>query len=152
MTARKRAAKVAVRRPGAAGRWAVVYRAPRGRRMAWLVIEGVPVPTNRRVVLDALSTWRYWPRYTNVPAGVTLAVLNEPRWGELTGLEKAPRVSWDELAPAGRQISLRITGEVWAKCTTAAMRDTNSTSLNDWAVTRLAAAADRELADTSAAS
>lgn len=148
MTARKRAAKApqaVVRRPGEPARWAVVYRAPRGRRLAWLVIDSVPVPSTRRAVLDALSAWRYWQRYTNVPAGVTLSVLPEARWGELRGLDKAPRVRWDELAPEGRQIAVRVPGEVWRQCRVAAMRD--GLPLFEWAATRLAAAAERELAD-----
>lgn len=141
--ARKRPAKAARKpaRPSGPPRWCVVYRRGSERRR-WLLVDEVPAGTKRADVLAALEAWRQWQRFAVVPPGVQLAVLPEPRWGELEG-EWAGRVSWPELAPTSRRITLEVPGEVWARCTMAARR-AGKPSLQAWALEWLAEAAETD--------
>lgn len=118
--------------------WCVLYRpAHRGAADPWLLITEVPTTVSREEMLEALRAAPLWARWSaRMDLDGRLVVR---RWvrddGELSFLE---RLSWDELAPGTRKLSLPVPGALHARLRRAAAAE--GQSLTQWATAHLEAA------------
>lgn len=97
--------------------------------MPWLVITECPREVTERQVREALGAWRYAARYTPALGGLTALVkVDDPAkapaaWGlEVNGF----RVTWEELEPARRRITVEVDASLWRRVMTEVRREGSS--------------------------
>lgn len=110
--------------PAVPAPWVLAYRpADRGAAVvAWLVIEGAPAGVKVGEVREALEGWRFWHRYAAAVApGARLVVGRVGGAAIPTALDVADRVTWAELAPEVRRITVEVTPALHASARRAAV-------------------------------
>lgn len=124
-------------------RWAVVYRS--GAQIdVWAVITGVPAELRKGAVVEALESWQRWPALlARVGVGGRVELVAElhaawRRWGldDAAGLpgvlaSASPiRLTWAQLAPTQRAITITVPSELWGRVRYAAAQ--SGLSMRAW--------------------